>query len=328
MQKDSPLISVIIPVYNAEKTLNSTIESILNQSYSNIELILVNDGSVDNSFQICNEIANSDNRVKIYFQDNKGVSAARNLGLEKMSGDWVTFVDADDYVTPNGFQSLIERQRQTKVDLVFGNVVKLKGDKRILFYTSKEEVSYNPCGYLANIPKKLSSCGYLLRSSIVQDNHIRQIEGLKTNEDGLFLMTAASFCKSVAGVNTTVYEYIINDSSVTQVPNTQMHSYMAFWVSKLYYNLANDHINNHQKYIAISQIAYNKMKLGFLLAFKGKCNFKTFLRTRADFFKFYSYGVNADILYWIRALNSYFLIKRREFIKFHDENGKFKITFS
>lgn len=98
MEKSSDLISIVVPVYNAEKYLEKCINSILNQSYTNIELVLVNDGSIDNSFQIMEKFSKADKRVVVISQKNSGVSAARNNGIKHSSGKYISFVDADDYI--------------------------------------------------------------------------------------------------------------------------------------------------------------------------------------------------------------------------------------
>ena len=93
------LISVIVPVYNAEKYLKECVESLINQTYINLEIILINDGSTDNSIQICNEYADYDSRIIVVDKLNEGVSKTRNLGIEIAKGDFITFVDSDDYIT-------------------------------------------------------------------------------------------------------------------------------------------------------------------------------------------------------------------------------------
>lgn len=111
------MISVIIPIYNTEKYLSRYIESVLNQSYKNFELLLINDGSKDRSGDICDEYAKKDNRIKVFHKENGGVSSARNLGLDNAKGDYVCFIDSDDYVgkryleihLPDGDEDFIHR---------------------------------------------------------------------------------------------------------------------------------------------------------------------------------------------------------------------------
>ena len=94
----NPLISVIIPIYNVEKYLSKCLDSVINQDYENLEIILVNDGTRDNSLAIANTYQSKDTRIKVYSQRNQGLSAARNIGLDKANGDYITFIDSDDYI--------------------------------------------------------------------------------------------------------------------------------------------------------------------------------------------------------------------------------------
>lgn len=104
----SPLISVIVPVYNAEKTLRQCVDSILGQDYSVFELLLIDDGSKDDSPAICDEYVVKDIRVKVFHKPNGGVSSARNLGLDNAQGEWITFIDADDYITEGYLDGVAE----------------------------------------------------------------------------------------------------------------------------------------------------------------------------------------------------------------------------
>ena len=100
MQKN-PLISVIIPVYNVEQYLSHCIDSILSQTFTNFEILLIDDGSTDNSGIICDNYKNNDYRIKVFHKKHNGVSSARNMGLDKAVGEWITFVDADDWIDKN-----------------------------------------------------------------------------------------------------------------------------------------------------------------------------------------------------------------------------------
>ena len=95
-----PKISVIVPVYNTEKYLHRCVDSILAQTFTDFELLLVNDGSPDKSGEICDEYAQKDTRVRVFHKENGGVSSARNLGLENAQGKWITYVDGDDWIEP------------------------------------------------------------------------------------------------------------------------------------------------------------------------------------------------------------------------------------
>ena len=117
MQK--PLISVIVPVYNNEKYVNRCIDSILNQTYTKLEVILVNDGSTDGSFKICEEWAKKDSRIKIINQKNEGTSNARNHGMKVATGDYVSFVDNDDWLRPEMYEKMVALAEKESADLTF-----------------------------------------------------------------------------------------------------------------------------------------------------------------------------------------------------------------
>ena len=104
----SDIVSIIVPVYNGEKYISRCLDSLINQTYSNLEIVLVNDGSIDKSKEILNEYAKTDNRIKIYDQINQGASVARNIGLEKANGKYIMFVDADDYIDSHMVEEMIK----------------------------------------------------------------------------------------------------------------------------------------------------------------------------------------------------------------------------
>lgn len=116
------LISIIMPVYNAEKYLNRSIESIMNQTYNNMEIILVNDGSTDNSLEICTNYQKKDNRIKLINQENKGVSIARNRGIDEATGDYIMFIDSDDYIEKNMIKDMEAKITEDDIDLVISGI--------------------------------------------------------------------------------------------------------------------------------------------------------------------------------------------------------------
>lgn len=111
-------ISIIIPVYNVSKYLRKCLESVINQTYQNLEIIVINDGSTDGCDKICDEYAKKDNRIRVIHQSNKGLSEARNSGLKVMTGEFVGFVDPDDWIEPNFYELLEKRMREKNADIV------------------------------------------------------------------------------------------------------------------------------------------------------------------------------------------------------------------
>lgn len=126
------LISVIIPVYKVERFLHRCIDSVIYQTYTNWEMILVDDGSPDTSGDICDEYAKKDKRIKVIHQENQGVSAARNAGLDQSTGGWIYFLDSDDYISPKSFELLMSVQKEDDYDIVASGHCSVQGKRCIV----------------------------------------------------------------------------------------------------------------------------------------------------------------------------------------------------
>src|SRR5690554_6730418 len=125
-------ISIIIPVYNVEEYLPRCIDSVLIQRNIQFEVVLVNDGSTDSSGLICDEYAQADNRVKVFHQLNSGVSSARNLGIENATGEWICFVDADDWIEPDSLEKILNINDNRESDFIIARSFKyLNGQPKI-----------------------------------------------------------------------------------------------------------------------------------------------------------------------------------------------------
>ena len=111
------MISVIIPVYNVEPYLRKCLDSVVNQTYRNLEILVIDDGSTDGSGAICDEYA-SDRRMRIFHTENRGLSCARNLGLDEAKGEWIGFVDSDDWIEPDMYEALLKKAEETGADIV------------------------------------------------------------------------------------------------------------------------------------------------------------------------------------------------------------------
>ena len=144
-----PKISVIIPVYNTEKYLHRCIDSVLVQTFTDWEMLLIDDGSTDDSAIICDEYAAKDERIRVFHKENGGVSSARNLGLDHAQGEWITFVDSDDYIEENFLKSF---DGNLDADLVLGNI-------QLIRKQEVEEVgSHISPGYYNDIKSGVANC--------------------------------------------------------------------------------------------------------------------------------------------------------------------------
>lgn len=211
----NPEVSVIIPIYNVELYLERCLRSVLSQTYNNFELILVDDGSTDCSGSICDRYALIDKRIKVIHQNNSGVCAARNKGLDNCSGDYVYFVDSDDVVEKDGLEVLMSYMSDT-VDMVIGgyNVCSKEGD-----FVSRQvktcEVKLSPSDAIFAMiePKKMNvTLGMLwinlFRREIINNNNLRFDESLYLYEDNVFSIQYLCHCsKSVMYTSRPVYHY-------------------------------------------------------------------------------------------------------------------------
>ena len=128
-----PAISVIVPIYNVEPYLSQCLDSIISQTLADIEIICVNDGSTDNSLQILQKYAAQDNRIKIINQPNQGLSAARNSGIDVATGEFIGFVDSDDYIAPDFYETLYTVAKKYKANIAASNIIKFN-QKQPVFY--------------------------------------------------------------------------------------------------------------------------------------------------------------------------------------------------
>lgn len=208
-------ISIIIPVYNTEKYLAQCLESVINQTYSNIEIIIVNDGSTDSSGMICREYKNKDNRIRYYEINNSGVSFARNFGLEKSTGQYIMFVDSDDFIELNALE-LIEKCIKDNDLLIYGydrvyrnrRINQLECSKVINLLNLREVIfdNDNIGGYL---------CNKVFRADIIKNNDIKLDENIHYCEDLMFVSQYAKYVKNVFYIKNVEYHYRMRKSSVT-----------------------------------------------------------------------------------------------------------------
>lgn len=207
------MISIIIPIYNAEKYLSECFESLQKQTYSDFEVICVNDGSNDNSAQICYEYCELDSRFIYIAQENCGVSKARNKGLENVNGDWICFLDADDTL-PNYALELYMRYAN-KYDVVAGYTSRSLSEKTLNeSLCIHDGMTYLLNDYLFN-NTKYQFCSFFYKKSIIEFYSIRFSEDLKFGEDEEFAWKYLSHCCSGVTLDVDLYNYRDNITSAS-----------------------------------------------------------------------------------------------------------------
>lgn len=202
------MISVIVPVYNTEKYLRRCIDSVLAQSFIDFELLLINDGSKDNSGTICDEYAKRDNRVRVFHKKNGGVSSARNIGIENAKGKWITFVDSDDTLTKNALELMHANNNE---DIIIG-AIKFEISQTIQhveWNSSIVELKDFKLFLNLNIDTMIlrSPCFKLFKKDIILKNHIKMDEKIVFGEDSLFVAEYLIYCKSIHSIKNVCYNY-------------------------------------------------------------------------------------------------------------------------
>ena len=189
------MLSIIVPVYNTEKYLGECIESILNQTYRDFELLLVDDGSTDKSLEICIGYKRKDSRIKVFHRENSGVSAARNYGLESAQGEFISFCDSDDVIKPKLYEILFDKMIYYGVDRVCGGYEYLYPDGHCLYCKGrKADGLYKKEDLLPVMIDDGTLSGFLFsgvynsifKREIIEKKNIRFNEMIKYNEDSLF----------------------------------------------------------------------------------------------------------------------------------------------
>lgn len=221
-------ISIIVPVYNVEKMLKKCIESICNQTYKRLEIILVDDGSSDRCPQLCDDLAEKDKRIKVIHKENGGAASARNSGLDIATGDYIAFVDSDDYIDYNMYEEMMKINEQYNCDIVMCDCYKENGKDKCVFthnirkgYYNKQMLlkEYFPTLLMTNTvdyPPTISNCVCLFKMNLLNNNNIRYKEGMRFSEDLLVGSQAMYYAKSFYYMKEQCYyHYMMNENSVT-----------------------------------------------------------------------------------------------------------------
>lgn len=214
------LISIIIPIYNVEQYLNQCMDSVLNQTYKNIEILLINDGSTDYSGEICEKYAKKDRRVRVIHNKNQGVSISRNIGIKEAKGSYITFVDSDDFVSEVYIETLYHLIVNNHADIsIIGNDEQL--GSKIKKANRKLRKILNPEETIGKIleEKYLSAVcwGKMYKRDLFKNDKMRFDQAMKIGEDLKFMLPIIDNCKKIS-VDTTqyLYHYRLNEQSITQ----------------------------------------------------------------------------------------------------------------
>ena len=324
MRADKIIFSIIVPVYNVEKYLRQCLDSIKMQTYKEIEVVLINDGSTDESRTICDEYVKYDSRFRVVHTINQGVSVARNLGIKESSGDYILFVDSDDYLEMNAVYKINKILENKSYDLMIYGIVKEVEDKKIIInsseflneeYKSNEEIKgilpYLIKTEMINSPIKVYKSDLLKKEKIYFDNNIN------IGEDYLFNMKCFLHANNLYIIKEPLYHYMIrNIKSLSNKFIDDKYSQLVY-VNDNIKKLIDNNINNIELNEAILYIRLKNIYSCFMDMHKKSCNYsyskkietisEILDRERCVNFGLIKWG-NFKILAYILKLNSNILL--------------------
>lgn len=244
-------ISIIVPVYNAEKYLHRCIDSILAQTYTDFELLLINDGSKDNSGFICDEYKDKDTRIRVFHKENGGVSSARNLGLDNAKGEWISWVDSDDYIDSTMLDKLYKSAVIDNADITYCNFYMVW--KHAIEKYSLKSSSFDKFKMLVNwMCEPWTICwASLIKSSLYNDNKIRFLSEFNYCEDFYMSIVLRYYARKVVHIEDTLYFYNrCNESSVTSASqNALMLDKKKAYLSLLSFFKEKNEFDRYKKYL-------------------------------------------------------------------------------
>lgn len=220
-------ISVVVPVFNGEKYIDKCIKSIHNQTLDDIEIILINDGSTDKTGEICLEMSKKYKNLKYYQIENLGCSFARNYGITKAVGKYITFVDSDDWVDQEMYLDMYLKAEEESLDILICGYKKVDSNNKILLEILPE--LKNRCkDYMSSKLDYFNSpWNKIYKTSLIKNNNIKFLEKCHMGEDMLFNFQAFNYAKEISVIPKSYYNYFINNNSVMYNPNKKVEIYLA-----------------------------------------------------------------------------------------------------
>lgn len=249
------MVSVIIPVYNSEKELNRCIDSVIKQSWNNLEIIIIDDGSTDNSGEICDRLYEQDERIHVFHQTNLGVSAARNVGLKFAHGEYVIFMDADDELPE---ESINVRVREIEnVDLVVAGYEVFDSQNKEQYGITRYDCKQSTQKEMLLVMFENSSYGYqgylwnkIFRREIITKYDLKFQENIHYNEDRLFIVQYLEKIRKIKFINNSVYSYRINPNGAMQLVDTFSDTVYQKWITEfLAYRIMADELKEYDSKI-------------------------------------------------------------------------------
>ena len=296
----NPLVSIIVPIYKVEQYLQRCLDSLVNQTYTNLEIILVDDGSPDSCPKICNEYAAKDKRIVVIHKENGGLSDARNAGLDAITGEFISFVDSDDYIEPNYVFFLLQKMLENPCDFVIADYQQSQESKETIHCRSEEEIIEGNNKIISTFCRDLypvCSVAKLYKSSFIKRNNLRFEKGLLF-EDQLWSCEMATKAQKICICKEKIYHYVVRNDSIMTSNSIKNNYRLESWSFILRKEIEllkpyQPHLQNDINY----QRLFNITKI-LKMSIQHRMDFKKVHKTLIDIFS------TKPIYYWYLFANS------------------------
>ena len=309
MNTFSPSISIIVTIFNAGNYIQECIENILGQSYSNFELLLIDDGSTDTSGTICEEYAKKDKRIRVFHEQHKGVAHARQIGIDNAKGEYFIYIDADDYIEENFIEEMFLCARSTNSDIVICDYLELKKDNTI--YHKEQPTELSGISYLNDI---LANKCYgalwnkMILTQLVKDHNARFPQDFSMREDVVFISQFVPQARKLSYIPKALYIY--NRQNVSSLTNNYLDESKNYylheikWIITILKNSFLYEETKHKNERYLLELAYITLRSDLL----SKEDWKTFFVPYAQRMKLVGTGYKKALV--LHALNGHFTIAR------------------
>jgi glycosyltransferase involved in cell wall biosynthesis len=219
MENPYILFSIIIPVYNDDIHLPRCLDSILSQTYQEFECLLIDDGSTDNCYVLCDSYSNKDKRIIVYHKENEGISKTRQFGLDRAKGSYIFFIDSDDWIESSYFDNVYKVIKDENTDIIYTNFYRESFNRKQKLYIQKPDVNNNEKIIKQVVNAELFSClwNFIIRKNFYIDNKLKFHETINYGEDSLFILEALFYKPKIKRINCAFYHHTFNKSSFTQI---------------------------------------------------------------------------------------------------------------
>lgn len=258
-------VSIIVPVYNVEKYLRKCLDSLINQTLKDIEIICINDGSTDKSLEILEEYKNRDSRIILLNQENSGQSVARNRGIEIAKGEYLGFVDPDDWIDLDYYEKLYNAASTNNTDIAVGGIIRVTGIKKKKFLNFEKETLTDNANLkfeLCDVPEKSYVCNKIYKTQKLKELNLKFEEG-RIFEDCIFTPQALFFLEKMVTVPNTYYYYLRRGNSTVKQRSEKANADNVYAHKK-----ANDFIKEHNIDISSHEPKTYRFKIFGVTIFK------------------------------------------------------------